>query len=335
VTTTIDAAPAVVLPSPRRAAPPRHQPPRPSATAWPATSQDRDAACGRLTGSPFAPATAKGRTGNKLGLQLLLDWLADHPGDTWQERWMASSADAAGGSWRQLTTALLHGHGHQSQHRQEVLTRAVVVAISTDIIRPSLSWLAEANFRKGILVNALAQFRDPEGFRRLRAACSADRAMSASAAGRAVYRTALIVAAKGGTVSDITTGDVLELLEAEAEAHGTAVGATHLFYRVLHADGRLRAGGSGDAAGAAHQRAADARRAGRPIPARLPLGPPPAGRVPARTPARAGLHQPGITGQHAGQAVLGRPRAALPRHRQPAPARRRRRRLEAAALHRH
>ena len=136
-----------------------------------------------------------------------------------------------------MTTAWLHGHGHQSQHRQEVLTRALVVAISADVIRPSLRWLAEAGFRKGILVNALAQFRDPGGFRRLRAACSADPAVSASAAGRAAYRTALIVAAKGGTVGDITTGDVLELLQAEADAHGTAVGATHLFYRVLHATG--------------------------------------------------------------------------------------------------
>jgi hypothetical protein len=237
VTTIIDTPTTPAPPSPRRAAQPRHQPPRQSATAWPATSQDRDTVYGHLTGSPFAPTAAKGRTANKLGLRLLLDWLTGQPGDTWQERWMASGADTAGGSWRQVTTAWLHGHGHQSQHRQEVLTRAIVVAISADIIRPSLSWLAEANFRKGILVNALAQFRDPEGFSRLRAACSADPAVSASAAGRAVYRTALIVAAKGGTVGGITTGDVLELLEAEAEAHGTAVGATHLFYRVLHAMG--------------------------------------------------------------------------------------------------
>jgi len=237
VTAVIDAAPAPALLSPGPAAPRRHQPSRPSAGAWPATAQDRDAVCGHLTGPPFAPATAKGPTGNKLGLQLLLDWLAGQPGDTWQERWMASGADVAGGSWRQVTTAWLHGHGHQSQHRQEVLTRALVVAISADVIRPSLRWLAEAGFRKGILVNALAQFRDPGGFRRLRAACSADPAVSASAAGRAAYRTALIVAAKGGTVGDITTGDVLELLQAEADAHGTAVGATHLFYRVLHATG--------------------------------------------------------------------------------------------------
>jgi len=241
VTTVIDAAVAV-LPSSGQSALSGIEPARPHGTAWPATLQDRETTWERLTGPPFAPVAAKGRAGHRLGLRLLLDWLASQPGRTWQERWMATGADAADGSWRQVSAAWLRGHGHHSEHRQEVLTRAIVVAISADLIRPSLSWLAEANFRKGILVNALAQYRDPEGFRRLQAACSADPPVSASAAGRAVYRTALIVAAKGGTLGDITTGDVLELLDAEAEAHGTAVGATHLFYRLLHAIGAFGAG---------------------------------------------------------------------------------------------
>jgi hypothetical protein len=46
-----------------------------------------------------------------------------------------------------------------------------------------------------------------------------------------------MLAAKGGLLADITTDDVLELLDAEAGARGTAVGATHLFYRLLHAMG--------------------------------------------------------------------------------------------------
>lgn len=74
------------------------------------------------------------------------------------------------------------------------------------------------------------------------AACSADSAVSGAATQRAVYRTALIVAAKGGMLREITTGDVLELLEAEAEAHGTAVGATHLFCRALNAVGAFGPG---------------------------------------------------------------------------------------------
>lgn len=52
---------------------------------------------------------------------------------------------------------------------------------------------------------------------------------------------------------------------------------------------------------------------------------------PRRTAARTRLHQPGNPGELPGQAVLGRPRAAPPRHRQPAPCGRGRRQLEATA----
>jgi integrase len=214
-----------------------HRHARPQGAGWPATGQDREAVWARLTSAPFAPGIPSRRGDHKLGLGLLLDWLAGQPGQTWQDRWLASGADASGGPWRQVSARWLRGHGHQSQHRQEALSRAVVVAISADLIRPSLNWLVTANFRKGSLVGALTRCRDAGGFTQLQALCSADPNVSVAAAGRAVYRTALIVAAKGGMLSEVTTGDVLELLEAEAAAHGTAVGATHLFYRALHAMG--------------------------------------------------------------------------------------------------
>jgi hypothetical protein len=188
---------------------------------------------------PGSPAT---RTSHKLGLRLLLDWLEDQPGQTWQDRWLASGAHTGDGSWRQVTALWLRGHGHQSKHRQEALTRAVTVAISADLIRPSLSWLVTAAFRRGSLAGAFAQSRDADGFARLQALCSADPGVSPAAANRTLYRGAQIAAAKGGTLSDITTGDLLELLEAEADVHGTSVGATHLFYRVLHAMGVFGAG---------------------------------------------------------------------------------------------
>lgn len=92
----------------------------------------------------------------------------------------------------------------------------------------------------------MARHRDVEGFARLRALCSADPDVSPAATTRTAYRAALILAAKGGTLGDITTGDVVELLEVEADARGNSVGATHLFYRVLYAmgvfapDGRRR-----------------------------------------------------------------------------------------------
>jgi hypothetical protein len=83
----------------------------------------------------------------------------------------------------------------------------------------------------------MARHRDPAGFAQLTSLCSANPDISPAAATRTAHRSALILAAKDGTLAGITTGDVLELLEIEAAAHGTSIGATHLFYRVLRTMG--------------------------------------------------------------------------------------------------
>jgi integrase len=212
---------------------------RPAGTGWPATCQEREAVWARLTGAPFAPVTPGGRHPGayRRGLGLLLDWLEAQPGPTWQDRWLVSGADAAGRSWRQIPLTWLRERGHHARWHHDAFFRALLVALSADLVRPSPSWLATAAFRHGSLVNVLAQHRDAQGFARLRTLCSADPDVSAAAVSRTPYRAALILAAKGGTVADITAGDVLELLDVEADAHGTSVGATHLFYRVLHAMG--------------------------------------------------------------------------------------------------
>ncbi|ABH00467.1 integrase [Rhodococcus sp. ACS1] len=212
---------------------------RPPAADWPTIRQDRDAVWARLTRAPFAPDRPGKRHPNayKTGVGLLLDWLAEQPGRTWQDRWRASGADADGRSWRHIPIAWLRDHGHPAGWLHDCFFRALYTAVAADLIRPSLTWLVTASFRGGSLVNVLAQCRDAEGFARLRALCSADPDVSPAAATRTAYRAALILAAKGGTLADVTTGDVLELLEAEADARGTSVGATHLFYRTLRTMG--------------------------------------------------------------------------------------------------
>jgi hypothetical protein len=217
--------------------------PRPRQTHWPATVLEREQVGALLTDASLAPEGSgshhPGR--DKFGLGLLLDWLEGQPGRSWQERWLASGADADGSCWRQIPTAWLHEHGHHPRWRHDAFFRGVLLAIAADLIRPSLSWLVTAAFRSGSLVNVLARHRDVEGFARLRALSSADADVSPAAAKRTLYRSAVIVAAKGGTLGDITTGDVLELLDVEAAARGSSVGATHLFYRTLHAMGVLGA----------------------------------------------------------------------------------------------
>ena len=71
-------------------------PPRPVATDWPATRQERGEARERLTSGIFVLPNADSQDKRIRGLSWLLDWLADQPGQTWQERWLASGADAAG-----------------------------------------------------------------------------------------------------------------------------------------------------------------------------------------------------------------------------------------------
>lgn len=107
-------------------------------------------------------------------------------------------------------------------------------ALCADLIRPSLPWLITSSLHSSALVGMLAQHRDPTGFARLRERCVTDPSVNTAAATRTAYRAAQILVAKGGIIADIVPGDVLELLDIEAELRGTSIGATHLFYRVLH-----------------------------------------------------------------------------------------------------
>ena len=77
--------------------------PRPAAGSWWQTRQHRDELTARLLALFTVPG--EGRTRDKTrrrGLTKLLDWLERLPGDTWQDRWLASGADGAGFDWTDL-----------------------------------------------------------------------------------------------------------------------------------------------------------------------------------------------------------------------------------------
>lgn len=69
---------------------------------WPATMLDREQVFQRLTGGPFALESVGGQKRRRQGVGVLLDWLGAQPGESWQDRWLASGADAAGAAWRQV-----------------------------------------------------------------------------------------------------------------------------------------------------------------------------------------------------------------------------------------
>jgi Phage integrase family len=103
-------------------------PPRPMVTDWPATRHDRGAVWERLTSRMFVLDNANSQDRRIRGLAWLLDWLADQAGETWQQRWMASGADAASGAWRGLPIAWQQACGRESRWLRAELSGALLSA---------------------------------------------------------------------------------------------------------------------------------------------------------------------------------------------------------------
>jgi integrase len=207
--------------------------------SWQATRLDRAGVLTLLNSAPFVtddPVSARRR---RVATESLLDWLAGNPGTTWQQRWLASEPGIAGVRFRQVLGRWLADHGYPCRWHQDYLAVALRIAISADVVRPSLSWLLSEAMGRGALVRVLAASRDPEGFARLRAYGTANPDLCQRAVDRILHRSSLIMAAKGGGLTEITVGDVVELIDAESAAHGRPGDGTTVFYRTLHEMGIL------------------------------------------------------------------------------------------------
>jgi len=76
-------------------------------SSWPVTEIDVQDVLQTLTPRWAGQASTKRDTCGP-GLRLALAWLGEQPGVTWQQRWLASGAEAAGSTWKALPAAWLH-----------------------------------------------------------------------------------------------------------------------------------------------------------------------------------------------------------------------------------
>jgi hypothetical protein len=213
-------------------------PPRPTAGDWDATGQAREQVTGRLAREPFRMANRTSQFHRQRGTALILDWLEAQPGRTWQQRWAAAGAAEGGGQgWRSLAFGWHRERGLDSLRPRsfDLVTGAgLVPLVCADVIRPGAGWLLGAGAMRGLAAE-MERTRDRDGFAALRRADTA-------APGRqslALRQVAAIMAAKGGTIADITVGDCLELLAA-GRRDGAGPNATSVyFYQLLHAAGML------------------------------------------------------------------------------------------------
>src|SRR6266545_2014506 len=159
-------------------------------------------------------------------------------------------AEPADPDWRDLVagwaTGRAGGLAAAAEHPPH-LSPGLLMLICGDVIRPSLAWLVRfAPARRG-LADELARAREPAAFARLADMCH-DAGLATQTGQTALTRIGLMMAAKGGTVADVTVGDCLQLVEVTDQVGAKVHGGVHnpLFYQLLR-----NLGGFGDDAPAA------------------------------------------------------------------------------------
>jgi hypothetical protein len=191
----------------------------------------------RIGMPPFRPANGDGH--RRHGTARILEWLAGMPGDSWQQRWKASGAEELPKEkWLDLPMWWRQANARPATpyHRDSFQT-GLLMLVCADVIRPGLAWMVRKASNR--IVPMMAACRDPDGYAALRDLIDADPdGITAGQARLALGRITMILACKGGTVRDITTGDYLDLLDAMRET-GTGGAGRLLAYRLLHALGHL------------------------------------------------------------------------------------------------
>ena len=211
----------------------QHFPPRPVAVSWPTTVLDRGQVERLCSSSPLLDGLdERTRLGRLSGLGAVLDWLETMPGDTWQQRWLASGAeDPALLDWRRIDA----GDADAPGKREDYLGAGLALLISSDVLRPSVGFLLTSSTPRR-LAASLAATRDVAGFAKLGAALEKT-AVSIGTSGPAMKRIAAIVVAKGGGVKDITVGDCLELLQVARARFVDGHYNSPFFYQLLYSIG--------------------------------------------------------------------------------------------------
>ncbi len=241
---TVDvASPAVLLASGDTSSGSGRQehPSRPVPITWRQTGQSREELLERLLKPPFRPDSDEVRRAMRRGLTVLLDWMDQQPGVTWQDRWLASGADAAGPAWTDLVLGCVPAVATRPARRTRTdLLSAMRLMLTGQVLRPGYPWLLR--YRPTVLLEETRRRIDPAGFARLLAHCDATGRRNPLDCKNAVNRIAWILLSKGGQIRDITVGDCIELNNALREHQCNGASNRPLFYALLAETGVLPAG---------------------------------------------------------------------------------------------
>ncbi len=192
--------------------------PRAVAQKWRDSEATEEQVLERLTLPPLASAPTATRSGRRIGAKKLLQWLSSFPGDSWQARWIASGVEEHGGTaWTDMPLQWLRDNGLHRTHDRKHLASGLLTLLALDVVRPGLRWMLTRAHPN--LAPMMAQIRDPSGFGKLDQLAAAEPLTSRGDARIASTRIAMLLAAKGGLIADITVGDCVQLIDTMSQVH--------------------------------------------------------------------------------------------------------------------
>jgi integrase len=178
-------------------------------TEWPETVQTREQIIEAVAELDDDVAERYLRR-RRAGVALVLDWLSQFPGVTWQQRWLASGVDHAADRWADLVS--LPGLVMRPSTRMELtggMTRLVVLGA----VRPSYNWLYR--WHSPLLAPKARARRDPDGFTMLDSLCAQNSRFTLLDQRFAYMQLARMLLHNGGQLADITLADCIEAYRAE------------------------------------------------------------------------------------------------------------------------
>lgn len=212
----------------------RRFPARPDRGDWAMTRRSGGQVLALLSAPPFARESPHAQAFQYHGARAVLAWLNEFPGDTWQDRFLASTAEGAGNSdWKHAAAgwwSTACSSPVSARRSASLVATGLIVLICAEVIRPGQAWLLDPRTPKNLSIH-LARTRDHQAWARLRSCGDADPAGSATKA-NAIARIAVLQASKGGHLGDITVGDCLQLLQLVHRMDGKTTSG--YFYQLLH-----------------------------------------------------------------------------------------------------
>ena len=221
-----------------RPAPKRHgfrTPPLPTPvierpTVWPATSAGRDEVLRAVVADDGATPLHELQRRRRCGAAVL-EWLEHFDGVSWQQRWLASGANQAPGSWWDLVTAPLTPSRNM---RWELIAGAARLTL-LDVLRPSYPWLYRMSPK---LLTTFWERRDPEGRALLERLFADTPRLTIVDRTTTLHQLMRMLIHTGGRLADLTVPDCIEAYRAQVD--GTARQHAH-WYLLLRQAGILPA----------------------------------------------------------------------------------------------